>query len=160
MSVKFGIDVFLQRAADAGGRVAFVTNHAATTAHYVPSRKALRDAGLKLARLFSPEHGLDAVGDDGHPMMNGRDALTGIPIVSLYGDKLQPSSADLADIDKTYQDFNQAMAENIYIVPMWYVDWTIGYKPDVKLTLPKLPDGQGKPLFVYGRIPVHGLSTS
>jgi peptide/nickel transport system substrate-binding protein len=65
-----------------------------------------------------------------------------------------------ADIKTTYEDFNKAMAENIYIVPVWYVDWTIGYSPDVKLTLPKLPDGGGKPLFVYGRIPVLGISTS
>ena len=43
---------------------------------------------------------------------------------------------------------------------MWYVQWAIGYLPEVKLTLPPLPDGQGKPLFVYGRIPVLGLSAS
>jgi hypothetical protein len=52
------------------------------------------------------------------------------------------------------------MAENVYIIPNWYVDWTIGYVPDVKLTFPKLPDGQGKPLYVYGRIPVLGISKS
>jgi peptide/nickel transport system substrate-binding protein len=68
--------------------------------------------------------------------------------------------SDKAAIESTYQDFNRAMAENVYIIPNWYVDWTIGYSPDVKLTLPKLPDGQGKPLFVYGRIPVLGISTS
>ncbi|MCJ7672758.1 MAG: ABC transporter substrate-binding protein [Acidimicrobiia bacterium] len=66
----------------------------------------------------------------------------------------------LADIDKTYTAFNQAMAKNNYIVPLWYVNWTIGYQPKVKLALPPLPDGNGKPLFVYGRIPVLGISTS
>ncbi len=60
-------------------------------------------------------------------------------------------------VEKTYQDFNRAMADGLYSLPMWYVDWTIAHQPDVKLTLPRLPDG-GKPLFVYGRIPVHGLS--
>jgi peptide/nickel transport system substrate-binding protein len=63
-------------------------------------------------------------------------------------------------IQKTFTDFNKAMAKNVYIVPVWYVDWTIAYSPDVKLTLPPLPDGQGKPLFVYGRIPVLGISKS
>jgi peptide/nickel transport system substrate-binding protein len=67
---------------------------------------------------------------------------------------------DKAAISKTYVDFNKAMAKNVYIVPAWYVDWTIGYSPDVKLTLPPLPDNQGKPLFVYGRIPVLGISKS
>jgi peptide/nickel transport system substrate-binding protein len=65
-----------------------------------------------------------------------------------------------AEIDKTFTDFNKAMAKNIYIVPVWYVDWAIGYVPDVKLTLPPLPDKQGKPLFVYGRIPVLGITKS
>jgi peptide/nickel transport system substrate-binding protein len=66
--------------------------------------------------------------------------------------------SQLADIQKTYTEFNQVMAKNNYIVPLWWVGWTIGYSPDVKLTLPPLPDGAGTPLFVYGRIPVLGLS--
>lgn len=100
-----GVDVFLHLgAAYRTVRFGLVTNHAATTANYMPSRKALREAGLNLIKLFSPEHGLDAVGEDGRPMKNGIDALTGIPIVSLYGDKLQPSSGDLADIDAVLLD--------------------------------------------------------
>ncbi len=66
----------------------------------------------------------------------------------------------IADIDKTYTKFNQVMAKNNYIVPLWFVNWTIGYQPKVKLTLPPLPDGGGSPLFVYGRIPVLGISAS
>ena len=65
---------------------------------------------------------------------------------------------DPAAVKKTYQDFNKAMAKGIYSLPIWYVDWAIGYQPDVKLTFPPLPDGAGKPLFLYGRIPVLGLS--
>jgi peptide/nickel transport system substrate-binding protein len=65
---------------------------------------------------------------------------------------------DLPTVEKTYQDFNKAMAEGLYALPIWYVNWAIGHQPDVKLTLPPLPDGAGKPLFVYGRIPVLGLS--
>jgi len=65
-----------------------------------------------------------------------------------------------ADIEATYEQFNQVMAKNNYIVPLWFVNWTIGYQPKVKLTLPPLPDGAGAPLFVYGRIPVLGISTS
>jgi ABC-type transport system substrate-binding protein len=66
--------------------------------------------------------------------------------------------SDQGAIDKNYETFNRAMAAGGYLLPMWYVDWTIGYQPDVKLTFPPLPDGNGKPLFVYGRIPVLGLS--
>jgi peptide/nickel transport system substrate-binding protein len=66
----------------------------------------------------------------------------------------------IADIAKTYTEFNRVMAKNNYIVPIWYVNWTIGYQPKVTLALPPLPDGGGKPLFVYGRIPVLGLHKS
>jgi peptide/nickel transport system substrate-binding protein len=60
----------------------------------------------------------------------------------------------------TYQDYNKAMAKGLYLVPLWFVNWAIGYAPEVNLNLPALPDGNGKPLFVYGRIPVQGLSAS
>jgi hypothetical protein len=50
------------------------------------------------------------------------------------------------------------MAQRGYLLPTWFVNWTIGYGSTVHLTLPPLPDGQGKPLFAYGRIPVLGLS--
>ena len=68
--------------------------------------------------------------------------------------------SDPAQVRKTYQDFNRAMAKGLYQLPMWYVNWTIGYQPNVKLTFPPLPDGGGKPAFIYGRIPVLGLSKS
>jgi len=74
-------------------------------------------------------------------------------------DKGRGQSA-IADIDETYTEFNRVMAKNNYIVPIWYVNWTIGYQPEVTLALPPLPDGGGKPLFVYGRIPVLGLHKS
>ena len=70
------------------------------------------------------------------------------------------AQTDPAEIDKTYREFNQAMAEQVYLLPLWYVGWTIAYQPDVKLTLPSLPDGNGKPLFIYGRIPLLGLSAA
>jgi len=40
---------------------------------------------------------------------------------------------------------------------MWFVNWTIGYQPDVTIGFPPLPDGGGKPAYVFGRIPVLGL---
>jgi peptide/nickel transport system substrate-binding protein len=70
------------------------------------------------------------------------------------------SQSTLAERKKTYTDFNKAFAAGNYITPMWWDVWAIGYAPSVNLNLPPLPDGQGKPLFVYGRIPVLGLSTS
>lgn len=65
---------------------------------------------------------------------------------------------DAGAVDENYQAFNEAMAKQRYVLPMWFVSWTIGHQPDVKLTFPPLPDGGGKPLFVYGRVPLLGLS--
>ena len=65
-----------------------------------------------------------------------------------------------ADAKQAYTDFNRAFAAGNYITPVWWDVWAIGYLPEVNLNLPPLPDSQGKPLFVYGRIPVLGLSTS
>jgi ABC-type transport system substrate-binding protein len=61
--------------------------------------------------------------------------------------------------DKTvYQQLNKAMAAKGYLLPTWFVNWTIAYTPSVHLTFPPLPDGHGKPLFAYGQIPVLGLA--
>ncbi len=80
-------------------RIGLVTNHAATTSRFEASRLALLRQGFNIVRLFSPEHGLDTTGADGHAMTNSVDVLTRLPVISLYGDKLAPSPADLEDID-------------------------------------------------------------
>jgi peptide/nickel transport system substrate-binding protein len=67
------------------------------------------------------------------------------------------SAAQAAPI---YQQFNRLMAQRGYLLPTWFVNWTIGYNTAVNLNFPPLPDGHGKPLFAYGRIPVLGLSKS
>lgn len=99
-NIQFGIDVLLaQQPHWKSKRIALVTNHAATTSRFVPSRVALLQEGFKILKLFSPEHGLNTTGADGHAMGNAIDTLTKLPVISLYGDKLAPASEDLADID-------------------------------------------------------------
>jgi uncharacterized protein YbbC (DUF1343 family) len=96
----FGIDRLLQEAPIwKKARIGLVTNEAATTRRGIPTRKALIDQGFSLTVLFSPEHGLDTRGVDGAKMDHGQDALTGLPVVSLYGDQLAPSAKDLAALD-------------------------------------------------------------
>ncbi len=98
--IQFGIDKLLSSSQSLKDqRIALVTNHAATTNDNNPSREALLKQNFNLTKLFSPEHGLDLQGADGHEMKDGFDALTGLPIISLYSTKLAPSALDLADID-------------------------------------------------------------
>ncbi len=96
----FGIDRFLQQAVQfSNTSFALVTNNAATTSFGESSRKALLNAGFKIKKLFSPEHGLTARGEDGAYQKNITDALTQLPVISLYAEKLMPDENDLADID-------------------------------------------------------------
>jgi len=98
--LQFGIDVLLAQQPDGkNSNIALVTNHAATTNRFIPSRVALLKHGFKIVKLFSPEHGLDTTGADGHSIDNSIDPLTNLPVISLYGDKLAPAQADLAGID-------------------------------------------------------------
>lgn len=98
--IQYGIDVLLaQEPAWKSRNIGLVTNHAATTNRFVPSRVALLQQGFNIVQLFSPEHGLDTTGADGHAMSNQVDPLTRLPVTSLYGDKLAPAQADVAGID-------------------------------------------------------------
>jgi peptide/nickel transport system substrate-binding protein len=68
------------------------------------------------------------------------------------------AASTTAQAKPIYQQLNKELAQKGYILPTWYVAWTIGYQNNVHLTLPPLPDGNGTPLFNYGRIPLIGLS--
>lgn len=80
-------------------RIAFVTNNAANTNTGELSRVALLKNNFSIIKLFSPEHGLSVKGGDGVFQNNTTDAVTGLPVISLYGDRLWPTEEDLADVD-------------------------------------------------------------
>lgn len=101
--MRFGVDRLLEDPSALRGarRVGLVTNNAARTAGDVTrySRVALREAGIPLVRLFGPEHGLIATAPDGAAIADGMDPMTGLPVVSLYGDRMRPAPAMLEDLD-------------------------------------------------------------
>ena len=99
-TITYGIDQLRsESAAYKGKRIALVCNRASVTIDGVPSRVALLKSGFAITKLFSPEHGLDATGTDGHYQSDGIDHVTGLPVTSLYGDSLAPRQEDLAGID-------------------------------------------------------------
>lgn len=103
--IPFGIDNFLLRQKEFNYlRFALVTNNAATTSSGELSRVTLLKDGLAIKKIFSPEHGLTAKGEDGAFQNHTIDLLTQLPVVSLYGDHLMPTEEDLKDIDAVLFD--------------------------------------------------------
>ena len=97
--IIFGIDHFLQQTKHKEKRLALVTNDAAVTSQGIKTRIALLKNNFKLIKLFSPEHGLNAAGADGKFVQNSIDRVTGLPVISLYGDHLAPTEKDLENVD-------------------------------------------------------------
>ena len=56
-------------------------------------------SGVHIKKIFSPEHGFRGTADAGEHVSDSVDAKTGIPVISIYGDKKKPSVADLVGID-------------------------------------------------------------
>jgi uncharacterized protein YbbC (DUF1343 family) len=98
--VLFGIDILLTQAANyTAKRIALVCNNASLTTMGITTRTALLQKGFMLVKLFSPEHGLTATGEDGSFQNDAIDTATGLPVISLYGNHLAPLQKDLEDID-------------------------------------------------------------
>jgi uncharacterized protein YbbC (DUF1343 family) len=104
--VQFGVDALVASApADLRrARVGMVTSNVATTAAGRSSRVALRDAGVNLVRLFGPEHGLAGTAADGDKVADDADSLTGLPVISLYGQSLRPTRETIDDLDALIYD--------------------------------------------------------
>ena len=60
--------------------------------------------GVKVVKIFSPEHGFRGTADAGAAVKSGRDEKTGLPVISLYGNHKKPTTADLKDIDVLVYD--------------------------------------------------------
>jgi uncharacterized protein YbbC (DUF1343 family) len=102
MSVKSGLDALIEQnfAPLVGKRVGLLTNPSAVTRQLVSAYDVFRRTPqVRLAALFSPEHGFAAVAADGEHVASGIDPLTGVPIHSLYGASLRPTPSMLDGLD-------------------------------------------------------------
>lgn len=59
----------------------------------------LLKSGIRVVKIFGPEHGFRGNANAGEEVNNSVDKKTGIPIVSLYGDHKKPTAADFKDVD-------------------------------------------------------------
>ncbi len=110
--VRAGIDVLVSDSVHLvrGRRVGLLTNQTGVDGAGRRDVDVLREAGVRVAALFSPEHGFQGTLDQpGIP--NTIDQTTGLPIYSLYGgahpplDSLDAVLIDLQDVGARYYTY-------------------------------------------------------
>lgn len=67
-----------------GKRVALLSNHTGMADSATHTLDALIANGVKVTTILSPEHGFRGTADAGETVSSGKDAATGIPVISLY----------------------------------------------------------------------------
>ncbi|WP_341222305.1 DUF1343 domain-containing protein [Polaribacter atrinae] len=78
--------------------------------------------GIKVKKVFAPEHGFRGKADAGEVVKDGFDTKTGLPIVSLYGKNKKPSEAHLKGVDVVVFDIQDVGARfYTYISSLHYV---------------------------------------
>lgn len=104
-----------------GKRVAVVANQASVAGerHAVDE---LLEHGVNIILIFAPEHGFRDLADAGQKITDGKDPITGLPVVSLYGKSVKPSSGQMKGIDAVVYDIQDVGARfYTYISTMHYV---------------------------------------
>lgn len=78
--------------------------------------------GIKVAKVFAPEHGFRGTEDAGEEVSDSHDRRTGIPIISIYGKNKKPSSEQLSNLDVVIFDIQDVGVRfYTYISTMHYV---------------------------------------
>jgi uncharacterized protein YbbC (DUF1343 family) len=106
-TVKTGIDVLAADdfAALRGKHVGLITNASGHASDGQRTVDLLAHApGVKLVALFGPEHGLEGSAAEGAKVDSSRDAATGLPVYSLYGNVQRPTDQMLEGIDALVYD--------------------------------------------------------
>src|SRR5450631_4633453 len=81
-----------------GKRIAVIANPTSQIAS-VPLVDSLLHSGIRVVKVFGPEHGFRGNASNGTSVSDSFDPATGIPVISLYGKKSVPSRQDLQDVD-------------------------------------------------------------
>jgi len=108
-AVRVGVDTLEDQgfALLEGRKIGLITNHTGKDARGERTIDVLlQSKKLSLVALFTPEHGLSGQKDEA--IADGKDAKTGLPIHSLYGQDKRPTDAELSGIDTLVFDIQDA----------------------------------------------------
>jgi uncharacterized protein YbbC (DUF1343 family) len=93
----------------AGKRVGLITNQTGTDARGRRNIDLMREAGVRLAALFSPEHGMAGI-EDREGLPDSVDGASGMKIYSLYGATRRPTEEMLKGLDALVFDIQDVGA--------------------------------------------------
>lgn len=83
---------------------------------------SLLSLGIDIQKVFSPEHGFRGDADAGEHVASGKDAKTGLPIVSLYGSNKKPKQEQLKGLEVVVFDIQDVGVRfYTYISTLHYV---------------------------------------
>jgi uncharacterized protein YbbC (DUF1343 family) len=153
--VRSGLEVLLDRrgALLRGRRVGLVAHQASVDARHRHAATLLRDLrGVRLVRLFAPEHGLWGAEQDHAPIRPTRDTVTGLPVFSLYGRRRAPTPAMLRGLDALVVDLQDVGAR--YYTFIWTMTLTMDAcaRAGVRVVMLDRPNPLGGAL-VEGNVP-------
>jgi uncharacterized protein YbbC (DUF1343 family) len=123
-------------------RVGVVANHTSVIegVHLIDTLLA---SGVAVKKVFAPEHGFRGDFPDGDEIKDSRDARTGLPIKSLYGNNKKPTKDDLKNIDLIVFDIQDVGARfYTYISTLHYV-MEAAAENDIRVVILDRPNPNG-----------------
>lgn len=93
--------------------IGMIVNPASVTSDLEHAIDAFLERDLEIERLFAPEHGVRGEAQEMEAVDQTRDPISGLPVVSLYGDSiesLQPEPGQLDDLDVLIADLQDVGA--------------------------------------------------
>ena len=113
-------EVYLQLLKDK--KVGIVTNQTGILTNKTHVVDFLLEKKINLQKIFAPEHGFRGTADAGEHVVDGKDAKTGLQIISLYGDNKKPKPEQLAGLDVLVFDLQDVGARfYTYISSLHYI---------------------------------------
>src|SRR5215475_12780953 len=140
-----GLDVLVSRLPTLlrGRTVGLLCHQASVTCGLDHATRVLQSMrGVKLRRLFAPEHGLTGAAQDHASIAAERDGLTGLPVLSLYGKRLEPAPRALDGLDTLVVDLQDVGSR--YYTFVWTM--TLAMRAAVRVGLPVVVLDRPNPL--------------
>ena len=102
--VSLGVDIFFEEGAQQlkGKKVGLIVNQTSIDSKMRSTLSRFQEAGIQVAALFSPEHGLKGHQYAAEKVSHGKEAE--IPVYSLHGEHRRPSQEMLVGLDAIVYD--------------------------------------------------------